>query len=84
MTKQTNTNKNVENKSFGARLTGGLLAAPKSNKFVKNKQIYSTEQTNIFDETDKYKQGKHSARKPPKLIILVICKTSLQAPRCAI
>jgi len=30
------------------------------------------------------KQGKHSARKPPKHIILVICKTSLQAPRSVI
>ena len=29
------------------------------------------------------KQGKHSARKPPKLIILLICKTSSQVPRCA-
>ena len=27
-------------------------------------------------------QGKHSARKPPKLIIM-ICKTSSQALRCA-
>ena len=42
-----------------------------------------------FDQSDEgtwpdpIKQGKHSARKPPKLIILLNCKTSLQAPRCA-
>ena len=37
-----------------------------------------------MQKCNKMQQGKHSARKPPKLIILVICKTSSQAPRCTI